>query len=307
MELFEIILLGTSAATPTLNRSATATAIARSNEILLFDCGEGAQVQFLKAKLKPGKLCKIFISHFHGDHINGLIGLLTSLQLGGRTKPMSLYGPVGLKDYLAYMQNFSGFSFTYPLIINEVDSTSNFTEWHFTHYKIVARPLQHRVFSLGFRLEEKKKPGKFDADKADQMGIPEGQERAALQRGEQIQLADGQSVKPDDVIGPAREGKKVAICADTSPCENALQLAQDTDVLVYEGTFAADFHKKALATGHSTIVQAAKLARQAGTQKLVLIHLSARHDRDDEKQLLMDAQGEFANTIIGRDLMRIVV
>ncbi len=301
-----VILLGTGAATPTLKRWPTSTAIRRPGEILLFDCCEGAQVQFLRAKLKPGKLSRIFISHFHGDHFNGLIGLLTSMQLGGRDKELYLYGPSGLADYLAYMQKLSRFRFGYPIHITEVPEGMASTRWDMGYYSITAMPLAHRMPSLGFRLQEKPRPGKFDEEAANRLGIS-GPLRNLLQQGQPVELPDGARVLPAQVLGPPRMGRKVAICLDTQPCDNAVRLAHDADVLIHEGTFDASKTEWARETGHSTVKQAAEIARQAGARKLVLTHISARYDNSGEKQLLTEAQEVFPNSHIGFDLMRIEV
>lgn len=299
-----IILLGTGAATPTLLRWPTSTAIMRGGEILLFDCGEGTQVQFLRAKLKPGKLTRIFISHFHGDHFNGLVGLLTSLQLTGRDKEIHLYSPVGLADYLQYMQKLSQFSFVYPIHVHEVPDDADEIIWDLGQYTVTAMPLSHRVRTLGFRVDEKEKPGRFDEAEAERLGIGSGPLRGLLQKGQSVQLPDGTVVHPEQFIGPKRPGKKAAICLDTEPCANAITLANDVDVLIHEGTFIDDKIEWAQDTGHSTAAQAARVAKEAGAHKLILTHISARYDRSNEKQLLQEAQEIFANTVVGYDLMR---
>src|SRR3990172_7253781 len=158
----DIIFLGTSAAMPTLSRWPSAIAVFREGEVLLFDCGEGTQVQYTKAGLRPGKLSRIFISHFHGDHVYGLIGLLTTMQLNGRDTPLHLYGPEGLQDYLKYMERLSHFTFRYKIEFYEVRASSDKTVWDCGEYSITAMPLEHRIFTLGYRLEEKPKPGKFN-------------------------------------------------------------------------------------------------------------------------------------------------
>ena len=303
----EIVFLGTGAATPTLQRWPTSIAVVRARETLLFDCGEGAQVMFLRAHLKPGKLSRIFISHFHGDHFNGLIGLLTSLQLNGRDRPLSIYGPHGIAGYLDYMQKLSKFTFRFDVRLHEIPPDSKETTWNFKTYAVTAMPLEHRIPTYGFRLTEKPLPGKFDIEAAARLGIPDGPVRGLLQRGQSIELADGTRVAPSQVIGPERAGNNIAICTDTLPCENAVRLAQNADVLVHEGTFDVSKSEWAHETGHSTVGQAAQIAQQACVKKLVLTHISARYGPEDEPELLSQAQEIFPNSMIAHDMLRVEV
>lgn len=303
----EIVLLGTSAALPTQSRWPSATAIIREGEILLFDCGEGTQIQFQKAQLKPGKLNRIFISHFHGDHLYGLIGFLTSLQLAGRDKPLFLYGPKGLKRYLAFMEDLSHFKFAYEVNVNEVIPGEKKTVWDMGDYTVTALPLVHNLFVLGFRLQEKSRPGKFDAAKAEELGIPDGPLRRRLQMGESVTLPNGAVVRSNQVLGPPRPGKTIAVCLDTRPCANAVELARHADVLIHEATFEAAKADLAEAAGHSTVTEAAEIAKQAGAKKLLLTHISARYSEEDDAQLLQPARTIFPNTVLGSDLLRVKV
>lgn len=300
----EIVLLGTGAALPTQSRWPSAMAVIREDEILLFDCGEGAQIQFQKAQLKPGKLTHIFISHFHGDHFYGLIGLLTSLELGGREKPLSIYGPHGLAEYLEFMQKLSHFTLGNEIEINEIEDGKKQTVWDFGDYVISALPLEHRILVFGFRLEEKPRPGKFDLAKADELGIADGPMRGRLQKGESIVLPNGQEIKPEQVLGPERPGKTVTICLDSRPCNNSVALARNADLLIHEATFDESRKERADTTRHSTFAQAAEVAAEAGAQKLLLTHISARYEKTEEAELLAQATKIFPNTILGHDLMR---
>lgn len=302
----EIVFLGTSAALPTLKRFGTAIAINSGGETLLFDCGEGAQIQFQKANLKPGKLSRIFITHFHGDHFYGLIGLLTSLQLNGREKPLHLVGPKGLTYYLEVMQKLSHFEFNFDLNIQEVEETVEQQRWEMPGYSVIALPLAHRVFVLGFRLEEHPKPGKFDAAKAARLGLPEGPERSRLQQGETVTLANGTQIRPEDVLGAPREGRKIAICLDTKPCANAETLAHNADVLIHDATFDDSKTELAETTGHATVTQAAELAKKAQVRKLVLTHISQRYSKSEDT-LLKQARAVFRNTLLAYDLMRMKI
>ncbi len=305
--MMEIVLLGTGAATPTLHRWPTSTAVLLDGEILLFDCGEGTQVQFLKAKLRPGKLSRIFISHFHGDHFYGLIGILTSLQLAGRQTPLYLYGPAGLREHIRQMRALSQFRPGYELHISEIEPSATGKTWEMEGYTVAARPLRHRIFTAGFRLEENSRPGKFDVEKAVALGVPDGPLRRRLQAGESIEIAGGRRVSPGEIIGPSRPGRKLAICLDTAPCGNAVALAKDVDVLIHDGTFAGGMEERAAETGHSTVAQAAQVARDAGAARLIVTHISARYGAGDEAALLEEARTIFPNAGIAADLMRVTV
>lgn len=269
---------------------------------MLFDCGEGTQMQLQRAGLKPGKLSRIFISHLHGDHFYGLIGLLTSLQLAGRDKQLELYGPEGLSHYLTFMQELSRFRFTYDVPVHEVKPETEVT-WEMPDFRVETRPLEHRIHSLGFRLQLNTVAGKFNAAKAEAMGIPEGPERNKLLKGGSITLPDGKVVHARDIVGPSRKGKRITICGDTRPCQNAIRLAHDTDLLVHEGTFDDGRGELARISLHSTGREAAGIAREANASRLILTHLSARLTHGDEEQMLAEAMSVFPETQIARDLM----
>ena len=298
----KVIFLGTGAGLPTLRRNTSAIAAIREGEWMLFDCGEGTQIQMQKAGLKPGKLSRIFITHLHGDHFYGLIGLLTSLQLSGRDKPLDLYGPYGLNNYLAFMQDLSLFRFSFTIAVHEAEPETE-ASWELPDFTIEALPLEHRIHTLGFRLQFNALAGKFDAAKAEMLGIPAGPERNRLLHGESITLSNGDIIHPEVVVGPARPGQVVTICGDSRPCENAVRLARDADLLVHEATFDDPRRDLAEVSRHSTASEAAEIARQAHASKLVLIHISSRIGEDEEKQMLATAQSRFPNTIIARDLL----
>jgi len=303
-----VIPLGTSSAVPTLRRGLSSVALVREGEVFLFDCGEGTQLQYHRAALKPGRLTRIFISHLHGDHLFGLIGLLTTLQMIGRTRPLHVYGPRGLAAYVDFLRKLSGLQFNFDLPIREFGEGFEGVLCDERDFLVEAKPLEHRVFTLGFRFAEKPKPGKFDVAKADALGVPFGKERGMLQRGEAITLVDGRVVAPEELLGPPRAGKKIAYCVDTRPCENTIRLAQGADLLIHDGTFAAEEKAKAEARGHSTVVEAAEIARQAQVQQLLLTHVSARYeDPEADQRLLEEARRIFPNTLLAQDLTPIEV
>jgi len=298
-----IIFLGTASGVPTKQRRLSATAVVYNGETFLFDCGEGTQMQMQKVGLRWGALKRIFISHLHGDHIIGLLGVLMTLQVGGRDFPLFLYGPEGLEEYVQTSIRLMQARIKYELVINEVSGGIICDE---KDYYVECAPLEHRIFTLGYVLIEKDKPGKFNVEKAKQLGIPVGPIRSQIQRGEEVILDNGTRVSPDEILGPPRKGCRIAYCLDTSPCENAEKLASKADVLIYDGTFLADEHQTlARKTGHSTWREATELARKAEVKKLVLDHFSPRYTELEKS--LPEFQAIFPEIILASDLMEIEV
>jgi ribonuclease Z len=296
-----VTFLGTSSGTPTLTRNLACVAVQRSGELILFDCGEAAQIQYRRAGLPFGKLSTICISHLHGDHVTGLLGLLMSLQMADRTAPLRLCGPPGLEEYVRCCRRALHTAFAYRLEI--VETRAPRVLWETEEYAVSCRPLDHRLFCLGFALEERARPGRFQLDRARELGVPEGPLFGRLQRGETVLLPDGRAVRADQVLGPPRRGLKLAYCTDTRPTAATLELARHADLLIHEGTFAADMEVEAAAKGHSTVVQAAEIALRAGVRRLALTHISPRYA--DSGMLRDQARAVFPNTVVAEDLTRI--
>ncbi|HTE20337.1 MAG TPA: ribonuclease Z, partial [Armatimonadota bacterium] len=288
---------------PSLERNLASVAVQRQGELFLFDCGEGAQIQYRRAGLGFAPLTAIAISHLHGDHVTGLMGLLMSLQMADRTEPLDVYGPPGLGEYIRCNRRALHTQFGYPLRLREEGGPALFREAE--AYRLTAAPLDHRLFCLGFRLEECARPGRFDLQVARQLGVPEGPLFGMLQRGEQVTLPDGKVVEPGQVLGPPRPGVVIAYCTDTRPCAAAVELARDADLLIHEGTFDATMPDDAHRKGHSTVADAARVAVAAGVKQLVITHLSPRYG--DVAPLLAQARAIFPNTRIARDLARVEV
>ena len=270
-----VIPLGTSSGKPTLRRNVSALAVAREAEWLLFDCGEGAQMQIARAGLSPSRLCAVFITHLHGDHFNGLAGLLSTMGLDRRTRDLNLTGPRGIRDYLDLLERLKVVFLTYPLELKEFSSLSEPTIVYETgHYTVTALALDHRLFALGYRIQEKPRPGRFIVEQANKIGVPEGPLWGLLQAGQEVHLADGTLVRPSDVMGTPRPGKSIAYCLDTRPCRMSVELARDADLLIHEATYTEEFAGEAQQYGHSTAAQAARTARDAGARMLLLTHFS---------------------------------
>lgn len=282
----KVIPLGVSSGRPTATRGLSALAIVMDGRFVLFDCGEGTQWQLAKLGLKPtSRLDSVFITHLHGDHITGLPGLLGTMTLESRAEPIDLFGPVGLRDYLEQMRRLGLVRPHYPLRIHEVEGPGLLHEG--PGYRVHTDELVHRLRAWGYRFEEHDRPGRFDAGKAEALGVP-GPLRKRLVLGEAVTMADGQVIEPSAVVGPKRRGLVVAYCTDTVKCEGAVRLARNADLLVHESTFASDRKEEAFERGHSTSVDAAEVSVEANAARLLLTHFSPRYD--DLQPLLDEAR-----------------
>lgn len=294
----EIIFLGTSSAVPTLERNHPSIALRAFAEVMLFDCGEGTQRQLIEAKISPMKITKIFVSHFHGDHILGLGGLIQSLGFRGREKDLDIYGPKGLQRIINAISNFGYFQINYNLNIHEIDDgTIIETE----EYVVECAKVEHNIPSYAYSIREKKKP-LFLRKKAEELGIPPGPLYGKLHKGEEVEF-EGRIIKPEQVLGEAKKGKKISYSGDTRPCEEMIRLARDSDILIHESTYEAEDHQRAVDNAHSTSVEAAEIAREANVNELVLTHISTRYTSDEN--ILSEAQKVFKNTKVAKDYMKI--
>jgi ribonuclease Z len=301
-----VIPLGTSSGKPTLKRNVSALAVAREAEWLLFDCGEGTQMQIARAGLSPSRLSAVFITHLHGDHFNGLAGLLSTMGLDRRTRDLGLTGPQGIREYLDMLERLRVAFLTYPVELREFGSLPESTVVYETaEYSVSAVALDHRLFALGYRVDERPRPGRFNVEQARKLGVPEGPLWGRLQSGEDVRLNDNSVVRSSDVMGAARPGKSIAYCLDTRPCPMAVELARDVDLLIHEATYTEEFVSEAQQYGHSTAAQAARTARDAGARRLLITHFSTRFP--DPTPLLQEARAIFPDTILAEDLMEIEV
>jgi ribonuclease Z len=257
----------------------------------LFDVGEATQHRLIGSKLKLNKLDNIFITHMHGDHLYGLPGLLSSRTYFEGAGKLRLYGPHGLRAYIECIFGHSGAHLNYELEIVEIEAGVIYED---PKYRIIAAELEHRVPCFGYRIVEQPLPGPLDLAKLIQLGVPLGPLYGKLKRGEDVTLPDGQTIHSRDVVGPQAAGKIVTILGDTSPCNNAVTLAQDADLLVHEATFATGMEEKAATYGHSTFLQAAHIAASANAKRLVVTHFSSRYDEADITRLTEEVQSIYA-------------
>jgi ribonuclease Z len=211
-----------------------------------------------------------------------------------------------MREYLKLLERLRVVFLTYPIEIEEFSSLPELTVVHETaEYVVSALALDHRLFALGYRIDERPRPGRFDVDKARMLGVPEGPLWGRLQYGEDLRMEDGRVVRSADVMGPPRPGKSIAYCLDTRPCAMSVQLARDVDLLIHEATYAEEFAVEANTYGHSTAAQAARTAREAGARRLLITHFSSRYS--DSAPLLEEARAIFPDTVLAEDLVEIEV
>ncbi|MEM9003417.1 MAG: ribonuclease Z [Cyanobacteria bacterium P01_F01_bin.86] len=300
----EITFLGTSSGVPTRSRNVSSVALRlpQRAEVWLFDCGEGTQHQFLRSEFKASQIRRIFITHMHGDHIFGLMGLLASCGLAGNPQQkVDIYGPPKLNEYLQACRRYSQTHFSFPIKVHTVQPGLVYEDNEFT---VACAQLEHRVTAFGYRVEEKERPGRFDVKRAQGMGIPPGPIYGKLKNGEVVTLPDGRRINGKDLCGPTLPGRSVAYCTDTIFCENAVELAHQASVLIHESTFAHQDAEMAYQRLHSTSTMAAQTALAAQAQQLIITHFSPRYAPGNPIQLgdlLTEAQAIFPNTVMARD------
>ena len=301
----KIVVLGTSSAIPTLYRSLSSTALIRDGDVFLFDCGEGTQVQLMRAGIRRSKIHSIFIGHLHGDHLYGINGLLSTLHLDNREAPMRVYGPEGLLHFLNASFRTKNLKFHYPITVQEFPRGFRGRVLDEKEFYVDAMPLDHSIFCLGWRFQERDRPGVFDLERAEELGIPRGPLFGKLQNGNPITLPDGRTIQPEEVLGEARPGKSVAYCLDTQFSERSIELAGDCTALIHETTFGPDGVDMAKDRKHSTMEDAARVADEAGTQQLIATHFSSRYDHHEVKRMADHARPIYENITIARDLVEI--
>lgn len=291
----EIQFLGTGAGAPSKGRNVTSIVLKllnELNEIWMFDCGEGTQQQILQTTIKPRKITKIFITHMHGDHLFGLPGLLSSRSFqGGDMSHLDIYGPKGIKDYCEQSLKLSDSHLSYPINYHEIEQPGVLFEDD--KFKVITDFLDHRITCLGFRIEEKDRPGSLLIEKVKEANIPQGPLYAKLKKGEIITLEDGRTFDGKDFIDSAKKGRIVTILGDTKQTPVISKLAKNADVLVHESTFGEHEHKLAKRYYHSTSAQAATIALNNQVKQLYLTHISARYIGNLAYQLQKEAQEIF--------------
>jgi ribonuclease Z len=290
----DIVFLGTAGSMPTAQRAPAALLVRRGGERLLFDCAEGTQRQLLRSSVGLVELREVFLTHFHADHVLGLPGMFKTFALRGRELPLDVYGPRGLVDLLASLKRVVG-KLTYELRLHELQPGDVLER---DGYRLATFAVAHGVTAVGWSLIEATRPGRFDVEAADALGVPDGPARGILQGGEPVTLPDGRTVTADEVLGPPRSGRKLVITGDTAPADEVVESAWGADVLVTEATFSEEERDRAQETMHQTAVQAAEVARRANVSLLALTHLSSRYFGPE---IAREAREIFAETVVPRD------
>jgi len=296
-----VVFLGTSGSVPTLKRSLPSVVVQCPRELWMFDCGENTQRQMMGAKVSFHKKLNVFLTHLHGDHVLGLPGVLQTMALMDRKEPVAVYGPSGIRNFLVCTQETLNFGLTFPVEINEIQSEGTIIEEE--NYTLTAAKSNHAVESYAYAFTEKPRPGKFYPKKAQALEVPLGELWSKLQSGQEITLPNGKVVKPSDVMGVPRAGRKIVYTGDTRPFEAFAKFAADADLVIHESTFDDALAEKAALDGHSTPSQAAQEAKAANAKQLVLTHISARYP--DATLLLEQAKKVFANTVIAEDFLEL--
>jgi ribonuclease Z len=302
MTQMDLIFLGTSGSWPTIKRNVSSLAVKRGGEVILFDCGEGTQRQIQRSQLSYMQINSIFITHYHGDHFLGLPGLIQTMQLNDRKNPLTIYGPQGIHQLVDQILHLGYFKPSYQIIAREVIPEKSI---HFEEYDIHVLEVSHGVPTVAYALQEHMRPGRFNKRKALELGIPEGPLFSRLQKGNPIILEDGRHIQPNEVLGPPRNGRKIVYSGDTRYSEKMIAFSEQADALVHEATFDDSFRDIAYQYGHSTITEAATIAKKAKVKKLFLTHISPRYL--DPKEIYKEAHKTFKRVIIPNDFQTFAV
>ena len=272
-----VTFLGTSGAVPTTRRNPSAISVAREGDHLLFDCGEGTQRQMMR--FGTGfDVSHLFITHTHGDHTYGLPGLLDTMGFNDRETGMTIHVPPGKKGQIKAFIESAGGRPSFPLRINEVgyDDVALRTD----EYEVRTFPVEHRTTAVGYALVEDDRKGRFDRERAEELGVPVGPKFSRLHEGEPVELENGRTVEPEQVVGDPRPGRTVVYTGDTRPWERTVEVAADADLLIHDATFADDRLDRARKTAHATAREAGEIAARADARRLALTHISSRYAHD---------------------------
>jgi ribonuclease Z len=299
--MLSVTFLGTGAACPTVDRNVSGLAVQREGELILFDCGEGSQRQMMRYGVGFG-FREIFLTHYHSDHILGVTGLLRTMGLQDRQEEVVIYGPRPTRIIEELIRvGIERNKFNVEII--EVRPGERLAR---QDYDIVVFETDHRADTVGYALVEHIRLGRFNPERARDLGIPEGPLWGRVHKGESIALPDGRTLTNEELVGPPRAGRTLVYPGDTRPVKSVIEAARDADLLVHEATFCEEERARASETGHSTARQAAEVARMAGVRRLALTHISARYTRD-APELLTEAREVFPETVIARDGLTIEV
>ena len=297
----KLVFLGTSAAQPTEKRGLSCICLEREGEILMFDAGESAQISYMKSGLGWNKKMKLFVTHLHGDHCVGILGLLQTMSMQNRTESLEIFGPKGIDEFLAANIKILNFGLSFSILITIVNEGKIYEN---SKFLIHASKANHSITAFSYLFTEKDKPGRFNVEKATELGIPEGELWNKLQNGENISN-NGKVIRPEQVLGKKRPGKKIGISGDTMPTKELEEFFKECDYLVFDSTFLDEEKQKAQDTCHSTAKQAAELGKNANVKNLILTHFSARYK--DEIGHKTEAEEIHNSVITAKDLLEVEI
>ncbi len=295
-ETLHVHFLGTAGALPTPQRNPACIMIRRGSDTLLFDCGEGAQQQMMRARC-GFTIDGIFITHWHADHFLGVFGLVQTMSFNGRTEPLTIYGPEWVHEFVRTLRHVARFNLKFPIESVELTDRS----WvRFDGYTVTAFAVRHGIPALGFILEEDPRPGRFNREQAIALGVPPGPLFGRLQRGETVTVKNGETsmeIRPEMVMGHSRPGRKIVYTGDTRAIHHTIgEIARDADLLIHDATYEETEAARAAEFEHATAAQAGEAAQALAARTLVLIHISSRYT--DTQAHISDAQKRYSGTIL---------
>ncbi|GHV38104.1 ribonuclease Z [Spirochaetia bacterium] len=297
----EAFILGCGGMMPLPNRHLTSVLLRREGELFLFDCGEGTQVSLRRLNLRWKKISVIFVSHTHADHVTGIPGLLMLSSQVDRDDPLYIIGPPRIAEYIETSRHVLDMYINYEIIVREITEPGIVYEGD--GFRVRAFPLRHTKPCYGYAFEEEGRPGEFHPEKAESLGVPRGPLWSRLQDGETVRASNGAEVRPEDVLGNPRSGRKFSFVTDTLGFPEIAPEVAGSDLLVCEGMFERELLESAREKKHMTAEQAARIALAARVKKLALIHYSPRYTEYDLKRILKEAQDVFPAAVLSRDRM----
>ena len=296
-----LVFLGTSAAQPTTERGLSCICLERDGEIFMFDVGEGAQIAYMKSGLGWNKKMRVLVTHLHGDHCIGILGLLQTMSMQGRTERLEIFGPPGIDEFIHANIRVLNFGLGFPVMIDTVAEGVVIDEKAFSVHACKAN---HSVAAYSYRFDEKDRPGRFFPERARALGVPEGRLWNRLQNGSEVEVG-AERIRPSQVLGEKRPGRRIGISGDTRPSDELKRFFGGCDYLVFDATFMDDLADRARETGHSTAAGAGRFARDADVKNLIMTHFSARYS--DTQPLVAEAARFHGSVVAARDLLEVEI
>jgi ribonuclease Z len=297
----DCILLGSGGMMPMPYRLLTSLAVRLNGKIYLFDAGEGAQLGLKETRLGVRGLTVLAVSHLHADHCLGIPGIMMFRAQVKDPEPLTVVGPPGIERFVRQSHENLGFFLNYPVRFIEWSADDHGTPYQDEQVRILWHPVEHSRFCLGYRLEERERPGKFNRGRALALGIPQGALWGRLQQGHAVTLESGEVIRPDQVLGEPRRGRYVAYVVDTRPARGVYRLCTNADIAFLEGMFLPEDAEHADSKGHLTVTDAARIAGRAGVRRAVLVHVSPRYGNEELNVLEAAAKSRFSGAEMGKD------